>query len=82
MISQQVKDEIVNIAKRYPDVKEVMLFGSRAHGDHEERSDIDLAIVAPNLSNRDWYLLIDTLEEELSTLLNFDFVRWESALKN
>ena len=35
MISRQVKDEIVNIAKRYPDVKKVMLFGSRAHGDHE-----------------------------------------------
>ena len=60
-------------------------FGSRAHGDHEERSDIDLAIVAPNLSKRDWYLLIDTFEEELQTFLKLDVVRWESApekLKN
>lgn len=60
-------------------------FGSRSHGDLEERSDIDLAIVAPNLSKRDWYLLIDTFEEELQTFLKLDVVRWESApekLKN
>lgn len=33
-----------NIFSSYPDVKEVILFGSRAKGTHNDRSDIDLAI--------------------------------------
>ncbi|MCK6629918.1 MAG: nucleotidyltransferase domain-containing protein [Anaerolineae bacterium] len=33
-------------------MKQVILFGSRARGDAEVRSDIDLAIVAPAASGR------------------------------
>lgn len=34
----------INISKKYSDIKKVVLFGSRARGDNEERSDIGLAI--------------------------------------
>ena len=33
-------------------INQVILFGSRAFGDHDERSDFDLAISAPDLSKR------------------------------
>ena len=33
-------------------IKQVILFGSRAFGDHDERSDFDLAISAPDIDRR------------------------------
>jgi predicted nucleotidyltransferase len=36
---------------RYPDVKSVYIFGSRAMGTHKFGSDIDLAVMNPDLSD-------------------------------
>ncbi len=33
----------------HPDVRSIIVFGSRASGDHDPRSDIDVAIEAPSL---------------------------------
>ena len=35
--------ELIAVCRRYPDLEEVILFGSRATGRATERSDIDLA---------------------------------------
>ena len=35
-----------------PEVVRVILFGSRAVGDHDDRSDVDIAISAPTLSKK------------------------------
>lgn len=49
----------------------LVLFGSRARGDHRERSDIDLAVYGmPDSQRADFWL--DA--EELPTLLKFDIV--------
>lgn len=40
-------------------VERIILFGSRAIGDHDERSDIDIAISAPDLTRADLALLRD-----------------------
>ncbi|WP_410526187.1 nucleotidyltransferase domain-containing protein [Rickettsia endosymbiont of Urophora cardui] len=34
-----------------PFIEEIWLFGSRARGDNNERSDIDLAIICPNITD-------------------------------
>lgn len=39
----------LDLIKAVPAVRRIVLFGSRAVGDDEERSDIDLAISAPDL---------------------------------
>lgn len=44
-----------------PEVTSIILFGSRAIGDHEDRSDVDIAISAPNLSRRDLAQLRDAI---------------------
>lgn len=51
--------------------KKLILFGSRARGDHHPRSDIDLAIYGMPAENRSlfWW---DA--EDLPTLLKFDLV--------
>ena len=58
-------------------VKEVWLFGSRARGDNEDKSDIDLAIVCEeNTTDFDWNKIIDIIENR-DTLLMVDFVRFD-----
>lgn len=58
-------------------VKEVWLFGSRARGDNEAKSDIDLAIVCEeNTTDFDWNKIIDIIENR-DTLLMVDFVRFD-----
>ena len=58
-------------------VKEVWLFGSRARGDNEDKSDIDLAIVCKeNTTDDDWNKIIDIIENR-DTLLMVDFVRFD-----
>src|SRR2546421_10286112 len=61
-----------------PEVRRIMLFGSRAYGDAGARSDIDLAIEAPDATRRQW-IEITLLVEDADTLLPIDLVRLEEA---
>jgi predicted nucleotidyltransferase len=54
---------IVRIFRRFPCVREVRLFGSRATGHSRRASDIDLAISAPDASADQWLELTDALDE-------------------
>ena len=67
-IKDKVIDEICGFAKEYQ-VKQVILFGSRARGDHRERSDIDLAFRGGKGPAFEV-----SVDEETSTLLKFDFI--------
>jgi len=62
--------------KALPYVEEVWLFGSRARGDNMDRSDIDLAIICPKASDRDW-LDLQEIIENADTLLKIDCVRFD-----
>lgn len=63
------------LCERWP-VERIIVFGSRAVGDHDARSDFDLAISASRLSRREWIFLQDyvsqgdTLFKVAVTLLN------------
>lgn len=39
-------------------VQEIWLFGSRVHGDHQMRADIDLAIYCPQANSKDWLTIL------------------------
>ncbi|MBM7865381.1 nucleotidyltransferase domain-containing protein [Heliobacterium gestii] len=60
------------------EIEQIILFGSRARGDNEERSDIDLAIAAPNVTLHQWFDIMD-LVEEADTLYSFDIIRYEEV---
>ena len=64
--------------RRFPCVREVRLFGSRATGHARRASDIDLAISAPDATADQWLELTDAIEE-VSIIYEFDVVRTERA---
>lgn len=59
-----------------PFVKEIWLFGSRARGDNEQRSDIDLVIVCPEATRTDWHKVLEIIENA-DSLLGIDCLRFE-----
>ncbi len=59
--------------KKLPYIEAIYLYGSRARGDASERSDIDLAIEAPNATQKDWNHIAEIIENA-DTLLKIDYV--------
>ncbi len=61
----------------------MLLYGSRARGDHGPRSDIDLAIECRETSHGDsdraWFEIEAYLEDEAPTLLKIDATRLDRA---
>ena len=71
-------DRVVAILKGCPEVRRVILFGSRAIGDWDERSDIDIAVSAPGIDFRRWAVIAAEVDEA-PTLLRIDLVWLEDA---
>lgn len=69
---------LVKEIQTFPNVKQIILFGSRARGDNEERSDIDLAINCPQATKEEW-TKIWSLVDDAPTLLHIDLVRMDKA---
>ena len=67
-IREQVIEEICALARKYG-VEKVILFGSRARGDYQRASDIDLAVLGGDIMR----FALD-VDEETSTLLEFDVI--------
>lgn len=61
-----------------PAVERVILFGSRARGDHGQRSDIDLAVEAPGATLADRARMAE-LVEDAPALVGIDLVRLDEA---
>ena len=68
-LSKRIINEIIDISKKYYGINKVVLFGSRARGDNELKSDIDLAVYCDG----DFSLFIEEVENTTHTLLEFDF---------
>ena len=67
-IKQTVLNEIIVLAKKNH-VQKLILFGSRARGDFERTSDIDLAVEGGSIAR-----FASDIEEDTSTLLEYDII--------
>jgi predicted nucleotidyltransferase len=77
LINKSITDyAFFNSLATLPFVERIIVYGSRARGDHQERSDIDLAISCPNASQNNWNTITEIIEEA-DTLLKIDCVRLE-----
>jgi len=54
---------LTGIFQKYPEVKNVCLFGSRAKGTHKQGSDIDLAIMNEGVSDKTLRAIVAHFEE-------------------
>ena len=70
-----VLEEICALAKKHQ-IKKVILFGSRARGDHRLTSDIDLAV-----SGGDVVQFTLEVDESTSTLLKYDVINLDGAVQ-
>lgn len=70
----RVIDLVLGVLRDSPFVERVILFGSRARGDQEERSDFDIAVDCPDATRSEWSRLWNAVDE-LDTLYFIDLVR-------
>lgn len=67
-----------NALARFPSVREVRVFGSRATGNARRASDLDLAISAPNATAEEWADLLEALEQA-PIIYELDLVRLDQT---
>ncbi len=65
--------------RRFPAVREVRVFGSRATGHARRASDLDLAIFAPEATAAEWNEICDALENA-PLIYELDLVRPERTI--
>lgn len=70
--------DIIDRLSHMAAVESVRIYGSRARGDADERSDFDVAIAAPNADRAQWQEILDSLDT-IETLLDINAVRLEEA---
>jgi uncharacterized protein len=81
---------LYDCALQFPEIERLILFGSRARGDANERSDFDVAVIAPSISHERWARFIVQVNESRPTLCGVDLMllterspqRLRSAIQN
>lgn len=76
-LSDAALETLRGVFARFPQIEEVILFGSRALGLHRPSSDIDLAIKGKEITLDTLAKLRYTLEEETKLPYFFDVVIYE-----
>jgi len=69
---------IIDAIQQFPEIAEVILFGSRAKGNYKKGSDVDLAIKGDRLTYEITARLADCLNEEKPLPYFFDVVHYEA----
>ena len=75
-VPERVIRDITRIARKN-NVEKIILFGSRARGDHTERSDIDLAVSGGNFDGFYW-----DMKENVHSLLSIDTVELDKGISD
>lgn len=70
---------IINYSVERLHPQRIILFGSRARGDAETRSDYDIAIEAPEIDDNIWNQFVLDAENSINTLLKVDLIRLDTA---
>lgn len=68
-------DQIVNLITDTIVCDSIVLFGSRARGDFNDRSDYDIAV--KGISELGYAKALDAIENNQITLLKIDFLRYD-----
>jgi len=75
-LSPFVLGMLEKVFTRFPEIEQVVLFGSRASGRYRPGSDIDLAVFAPDLTEQAFARLSEQLDE-LPIAFNIDTIHFD-----
>ena len=76
----EIVSDFYHVFEAYSEIERVLIFGSRARGTQRDGSDIDLAVVAPRMSDERFSELWNDVDE-MPIVFKVDCVHFE-ALKN
>ena len=77
-LSETIRDSLKDVFAKFPQVDRVLVYGSRATGRYRPQSDIDLAVFAPAMSDRDFSRLWIALDD-LPILFRLDVSLWHDV---
>lgn len=68
---------ILEAVNKYPEIEEVIIFGSRAMGNYKKGSDVDMALIGEKIDRKTVIRLSDDLNEEYPLPYFFDIVSYK-----
>lgn len=75
-LSERIRADFRRVFRRYPDIKRVLIFGSRAKGASRVGSDIDLAVFAPRMTDTEFARLWNEVDD-LPLVFKVDLLHWD-----
>ena len=76
-LSENTIDKINNLFVKYPQIEEVILYGSRAKGNYKNGSDIDIVLKGKNMDQSFLYKLANEIDD-LMLPYSFDISLYDS----
>ena len=69
---------MTNLFRQHPDIEQVWVYGSRAKGTNRPGSDVDLALIGPDVARSTVSHIHFVLEEDSPMPFFFDVTHWDS----
>ena len=76
--SQSIHAQLREVFQQYPSVQQVILYGSRARGDFHDGSDIDLAVIAPEMDKSTFTCLWNEVDD-LPFIFRIDLLHFDQC---
>ena len=76
-LSERIISSLCEVFAQFPQIESVLVYGSRANSSYRSSSDIDLAVIAPTMTERDFSRLWNALDD-LPILFKLDIVLFDS----
>ncbi|MGB8517123.1 MAG: nucleotidyltransferase domain-containing protein [Gallionella sp.] len=76
-LSDSILNDLRRVFAAYPEIEQVLIFGSRANGTFKDGSDIDLAVFAQTMSEARFTQLWNALDA-LPLIFKMDVLHWDT----
>jgi len=81
-LKQHDLDLIISVISGFPEVKQALIFGSRAKRNFRDGSDVDIALKGPELNLNIISQISYNLNEETTLPYTFDVLNYQSITSN
>ena len=75
-LSERIRADLKDVFQHYPNIGWVLIFGSRAKGSERAGSDIDLAVIAPQMTDPEFAQLWSEIDA-LPIVFKIDLLHWD-----